>query len=150
MDVQTQEVYSEVYGILNMLGDSYIKKLPSSLIAMIEKEKKQDYSPKYISIESLNQQNIKRDSLSMIALLHLNYWCDSNEEKKQLREIFQKNEEKHQALIREKYNPENLFKEKEEVKETLKIEESTSIIEYKEQNFFRKILNKIIRFLKFG
>ena len=41
----------------------------------------------------------------MIALFHLNYWCNSNEEKEQLKQLFKNNEEKHQAEMREKYNP---------------------------------------------
>lgn len=31
MNVATQEMYSEVYSILNLLGNSYIAKLPKSL-----------------------------------------------------------------------------------------------------------------------
>ena len=39
MDIKTKEIYSEVYGILNMLGNNYIMKLPSSLYKMIEEKK---------------------------------------------------------------------------------------------------------------
>lgn len=38
MNVATQEMYSEVYSILNLLGNSYIAKLPKSLFKMIEEE----------------------------------------------------------------------------------------------------------------
>jgi len=69
MNVQTQEIYSEVYSILNLLGESYIKKLPVSLFNMIKEEKRQDYNPKYDSKINLEQQNIKRETLSMIALI---------------------------------------------------------------------------------
>lgn len=81
MDIKTKEIYSEVYGILNMLGNNYIMKLPSSLYKMIEEEKSNEYNPKYDSEVSLEEQNIRRESISMIALFHLNYWCCSNEEK---------------------------------------------------------------------
>ena len=110
MNVQTQEIYSEVYSILNLLGESYIAKLPTSLFNMIREEKRQDYNPKYDLKTNLGQQNIKRETLAMIALLHFNYWCDSEEEKNKLKEIFKTNEEKYQAEIKEKYNPDNLFK----------------------------------------
>ena len=142
MNVQTQEIYSEVYSILNLLGESYIKKLPVSLFNMIKEEKMQDYSPEYDSKINLEQQNIKRETLSMIALFHLNYWCDSDEEKNELKTLFKTNEEKHQAEIREKYNPDNLFK-----KHSLQQEESTitnevAMVEYKEP-LFKRIINKI-------
>ena len=142
MNVQTQEIYSEVYSILNLLGESYIKKLPVSLFNMIKEEKRQDYNPKYDSEINLEQQSIKRETLSIIALFHLNYWCNSDEEKNEIRTLFKTNEKKHQAEIREKYNPDNLFK-----KHSLQQEESTitnevAMVEYKEP-LFKRIINKI-------
>ena len=95
MNVATQEMYSEVYSILNLLGNSYIAKLPKSLFKMIEEEKSSTYNPQYREDQSLNEQNIKRESLSMIALFHLNYWCNSDEEKEQLKQLFKNNEENH-------------------------------------------------------
>ena len=47
MNVATQEMYSEVYSILNLLGNSYIEKLPKSLFKMIEEEKSSTYNPQY-------------------------------------------------------------------------------------------------------
>ena len=68
MDTKTKEIYSEVYGILNMLGKNYIEKLPSNLYKMIKQEKINEYNPQYDSSIALEQQNIKKESLSMIAL----------------------------------------------------------------------------------
>ena len=36
MDIKTKETYSEVYSILNMLGENYITKIPSKLYQMIK------------------------------------------------------------------------------------------------------------------
>lgn len=140
MNVQTQEIYSEVYSILNLLGESYIKKLPVSLFNMIKEEKRQDYSPKYDS--KINLQNIKRETLSMIALFHLNYWCNSDEEKNELKTLFKTNEEKHQAEIREKYNPDNLFKKRSLQQDENVITNEVTMVEYKEP-LFKRIINKI-------
>ena len=142
MNVQTHEIYSEVYSILNLLGESYIKKLPVSLFNMIKEEKKQDYNPKYDSKINLEQQNIKRETLSMIALFHLNYWCDSDEEKNKLRTLFKTNEERHQAEIREKYNPDNMFKKHNLQQEKSVITHEVAMVEYKEP-LFKRFINKI-------
>lgn len=91
MDINIQETYSEVYCILNMLGENYIKRLPNSLYKIIRDSKSSTYNPQYSKEKSLNEQNIKRESLSMIALFHLNYWCNSNEEKEQLKQLFKNN-----------------------------------------------------------
>lgn len=145
MNVYTQEMYSEVYSILNLLGNNYIAKLPKSLFKMIEEEKSSIYNPQYSEDKSLNEQNIKRESLAMIALFHLNYWCNSNEEKEQLKQLFKNNEEKHQAEIREKYNPDNLFKNRkqENTTESQPFINDVAIVKYKEKNFLQKIFDKI-------
>ncbi len=144
MNVHTQEIYSEVYSILNLLGESYIKKLPVSLFNMIKEEKKQDYMPKYDSKINLEQQDIKRETLSMLALFHLNYWCNSDEEKNELKTLFKTNEEKHQAEIRKKYNPDDIFKNKNTIEpEEVQPAEETSMTIVKEEKWYKKIFNLI-------
>lgn len=140
MDIKTKEIYSQVYGILEMLGNDYITKLPSSLYTMINDERLKEYNPHYDLSMALEQQDIKKEALSMIALFHFNYWCSSQEEKDKLQNLFKNNEEKYQAELREKYNPDNLFKNKQ--KEVEEKNEDTSMVEYKE-NIFKRIISKI-------
>ncbi len=143
MNVKTQEIYSEVYSILNLLGDNYVSRLPISLLNIIKETKLDTYNPQYEATISLEKQNIKRETIALIALLHLNYWCDSDEEKEQLRLLFKNNEERYQAEIREKYNPDNIFKKNnlEQVAEEI-IENETAMIQYKE-SIFKKLINRI-------
>ena len=79
--------------------------------------------------------------------MYLNYWCDSEEEKNELIEIFNENEIKYQEQSREKYNTDNLFKKKEENKDNAEIEK-VAIVEYKKQNFIQKIIDKIKKIFK--
>ena len=120
VSANTREIYSEVYSVLNILGNKYIDRLPKPLYNMIKKEKENTYNPKYDKTILLTEQNIKNESLSIIALLHLNYWCESNLDKKELLGIFKENENKYQKELREKYNPDNIFKNKEIKIETVK------------------------------
>ena len=147
MDVKTKETYSEVYSILNILGESYIKRIPTKLYQIIKEEKSNEYNPKYDSTIALEQQNIKKESLSMIALFHLNYWCDSKEEKQKLRTLLKNNEEKHQEELREKYNPNNVFKKYSITTEEKNTNEIVAMVEYKE-GIFKKVFNKIKSFFK--
>lgn len=155
MDGQTQDIYSEVYSVLNLLGENYIKKLPTSLFDMVKQKRNLNYSPKYNPKINLVEQNIKRESLSMIALFHLNYWCNSSEEKNELTRLFAANEEKHEAELREKYNPDNVFKN---VRKDTHIGENTvedsaenqiSMVKYKE-SIVKRILIKIKRIFHFN
>ena len=144
MSVNSQEIYSEVYSILNLLGDSYISKLPNSLLKMIKEEKSNTYNPQYNENQSLNEQNIKKESLSMIALFHLNYWCNSQEEKEELEQLFKANEEKYQAELREKYNPDNIFQNNSQpiIQQSEPIPQQQGLVEVK-QGFFAKFVNRI-------
>lgn len=145
MNIKTKDIYSETYQLLNLLGNEYIDKIPSKLFNIISEKRNCDYNPVYSIAIPLNEQKIKKETISMIALLHLNYWCENDEEKNELRKILKDNEEKHEKEMRELYNTDNIFKNrnsKPEIK-TNTIESQTSIIEYKEP-FFKKVIRKIL------
>ena len=149
MDTVTKEIYSEVYSVLKILGKKYIDKIPNSLYNMIQDNKLETYNPTYTLETDLNEQNIKRESISMIALMHLNYWCNSENEKNELKKIFKENDGKYKERIREKYNPDNLFNKKNiETEKITENVENTEIIKYKEETFFKRILRKIVNFFK--
>ena len=143
MDIKTKDIYSEVYQILNMLGNDYIDKLPTSLYNMLKEKRNIDYNPKYIIDTPLNEQNIKKESISVVALLHLNYWCEDEEEKLELKKILKDNEDKHQQELREKYNPDDIFEKNRKEKSIEFVRETeVALVEYKE-TVIKRIINKI-------
>lgn len=148
MSTQTKEMYSELYSILNMLGEKYIAKIPRTLMNIIEEEKNPEYNPIYDANIKLSEQNIKRETISMIALFHLNYWCDTQEEKAELKKLFKNNEITYQKELREKYNPDKIFeRQKEEIKTTVEpkaeFHENKEIAITKKENIITKLINKI-------
>lgn len=100
MEIEIKKMYSEVYSILEMLGEFYINKIPRELFNMIKEEKLENYNPHYDFTEISNEQNMKRETISMLALLYLKFWCNSFEEKEMLKKLFNKNEEEYQKKIR--------------------------------------------------
>ena len=63
--------------------------------------------------------------------------------------MYSENDKKIEAEMRERYNPDNLFKKKEKEEQNNEVkQENTELIEYKKQNIFKKILNKIMKFFK--
>lgn len=139
MNIKTKEIYSEVYQVLNLLGNEYIDKLPKSLFNMLEEKRNINYEPKYIEDIPLNKQDIKRETLSIIALLHLNYWCENLNEKNELNQMFKNNEDRYQDGLRKKYNPDNIFKK--QVQENI-MKNEVALVEYKE-SVFKRLINKI-------
>lgn len=149
MNEQTKNIYSEVYSILNLLDEEYKNKLPTEILNMIEQQKNSEYSPVYSLAESVENQNIQKETKAMIALFKLYYWCDSNEEQEQLVNLLKGNEDKVQAELRERYDIEKVFKKKQEYQNINKNEVSnnTAMIMDK-KTIFSKIINKIKEFFR--
>ena len=73
--------YSEVYAILNMIEDEYKERVPKNVMDFFEEERDKEYNPIIDVNIPLEKQNLKRKTLVLLAILNLNYWCDSEEEK---------------------------------------------------------------------
>ena len=123
-------VYAEIDAILNLMDEKYTNKIPQKLKNIFKEEKSLDYKPVIDTKKALNEQKLQKGTLVILAMLCLNYWCDSEEEKQELIKAYS------EAEIREKYNPDNLFKKREE------IPSDTQMIEYHE-GMLTKIWNKI-------
>ena len=138
---EKEEIYSELYSVLNLLGKSYIEKLPKQLYQLIENSRNPNYLPKYSFNEPLVNQNINRKTISMLALIDLNYWRKDNTEKQELVDILNRNKKTIDEYQSIKYNNDNLFK-KDRVVEQKPIQD-VKIAKYKE-NFWTKI-KKILK-----
>ena len=141
MDNKEKQIYSEVYSILNLLGKSYIDRLPNKLYEMIKEQRDLNYTPSYNLDLKFDKQNIKRETLSMIALFHLNYWCDTQEEKDKLQKLFNKNEQKYQTYIKENYDVNNAFKRR-NLENEENIQKSDSNITVYKESIFKILINK--------
>lgn len=148
MILDTMMAYSEVYKILNLLDEEYKERVPAKVRAFFEEERLKDYEPEINTDTPLTEQNLKRETIVLLAILNLNYWCDTPEEKQEILDELSNNEREKQELI-EKYNPDNLFKNKQNdvIENENKINtQEVSLVEYKKQGIFKRILDKITKF----
>lgn len=143
MLISDKDVYSEVYSVLNLLGDYFIEKIPVDTYKMIKEKRNKDYNPIYNLNISLDKQKISRRSLSVIALFDVNYWSGI-ERKSILKEMFKQNGIQRQNELSEKYKTEDMFKTI--VRENKNTGEE--IIVKEEKNIFYKILDKIKNLFK--
>lgn len=141
--------YSEVYEILNLLEDEYIEKVPQKVKDFFKEEKDINYTPVIDINIPLNEQNLKRETFVLLAMLNLNYWCNSDEEKQDFLNVLAQNE-KEKKELEEKYNPDNLFKNRTKTNTSDDSQQNLEMIEYKKQNFIQVLLNKIMKFFKRG
>ncbi|OKZ56463.1 MAG: hypothetical protein BHV99_05880 [Clostridium sp. 26_21] len=145
MVMENMLAYAEIDEILNLLENDYREKVPKKVRDFFKEEKMKDYHPEIDIEKPLIEQNLKRETMVLLAILNLNYWCENEEEKQSFLDELDKNEEEKKEL-EEKYNPDNLFKKEKQIK-ILK-EENTSLIEYKKTNMLKRVFERIINFFK--
>jgi hypothetical protein len=150
MNIKTKEIYSEVYQVLNLLGNEYIDKLPTSLINMLKEKREINYNPQYTDDIPLNEQNIKKETISIIVLLYLNYWCKNDNEISEVKNILKENENKYQVEPREKHNPDNIFSNQHRNSsiDNAQNNQELSLIERKNIKWYKKIWKTIKNFFR--
>lgn len=137
-------MYAELSEILKMMEPKEVNKIPKKLLEVIEKEKSNTYIPNYSSKIELNSQNIKKETLAMLALLYINYWCEDENEKKEYLKLIEENEQKYRQQIREKTDIKYITR-------TPKIEKNNvpeqELAVVKNKRFIKKVIEKIKSFL---
>ena len=88
----TLKAYSEVWAILNLLEDSLSSRVPQIVKDFFEDERLKDYIPKIDAGKPLHKQHLQRETFAILSLLHVNYWCDDEAQRKQLLRAMAKNE----------------------------------------------------------
>lgn len=144
--INTREAYAEVDNFIECL-DSYDKnKVPESIRKYFKKEKSKNYN-KIIDVnQPIKDQNLKDETLAIIAMLNLKYWCDDEEEKRRLMTIYSENEKKYQNELKEKYDIEKIFEERNNKK--LENYQEKNVPEIKKESFWDKLKNMILKMFK--
>ena len=138
------KAFSEVDTILSYMDSEDVNKIPENLRKMFKEKMDKDYKVNINTSVPLKNQNLKEETLGILAVLNLKYWCKDENEKKKILKIYAENEEKHQEELRKIYNPNDIFSNTHMAKkkdETQK--EKNLVVVEKETPFFIKILNKV-------
>ena len=133
------EAVVEVLDILKHTRKTDIEKIPKKLLNFFENVKSSTYVSKIDHSKKLNTQDLKPKTRAIIAMLYRNYWCPV-EEKEQFDRILQENYEKEQKVLRDKYNPDNIFNDKRNI--ITEENEYKEMIVYRE-SIFKRFINKI-------
>ena len=109
--MNSNRTYSEIYVILDILGEEYINKIPKKLYNLICEQRDPDYTPDLMSETGiLNEALISRETLALFAVLNVKYFMQDEFEKKEYMKTLRENEREYQIDQMQKYNPDNLFK----------------------------------------
>ena len=133
-NIEYIQANTEIKCLLKYFPINYIKKLPTKLLEMIYKNSDDKYNIEVDLKKGLKKQNINKKAKDMLAVLTYNYWSTETE-KKDIIERLNENENTYQEKLREKYNPDSIFKDRERKAEA--VENSNAMIEYKETIFIK-------------
>lgn len=101
--------YTEVNYIINHLNERYKERVPQKMLKFFNEFKDPNYQVKINPYRPLQEQGLQRYALEIIALLHLKYWCEGEDRKKELYGLMARNQEKLDIQMRQKYSVEKLF-----------------------------------------
>ena len=136
----TNLAFAEIADIINHLDKDLYNKIPNKFLKMINLKKDRTYKINIDYSRDIHEQ-ILHETKVILGLMYRDYFV-SDEEREKLREREQKQIKQEKEKIREKYNPDNLFKNK-KLEKNDNEEEPKILVEYKEKTVIQKIFDKI-------
>ena len=103
------KAYTEIYEILNYMPISYIRKLPIELLNLFEQNRNKEYKYCVNIDKKLNEQEMLTETKSILTVLYRDYWA-TPEKKATIIQKERIERELYQNELRQKYNPDDIFK----------------------------------------
>lgn len=105
MEEEKRKAYSEVVEILKMIDDEErIEKIPFEVIELIKNSADPTYRPELSKEIPLEEQNLKKETYSIMAWIASKYWNENIEpvstieEKEEVKNVIQELEKEHQEI----------------------------------------------------
>lgn len=133
-NIEYANAYSEVLEILKNISKEDYEKVPSEKIDLFEKNANKNYNFQYDANLTLDEQDVSKRAKAIIAILFRDYWATTEQREK----ILAKQNYDRIQIEKDKqkqYDVDCIFKNKEKKAET--VENSVSMVEYKESIFTR-------------
>lgn len=150
MKQEYMEAFTEVNEIFKLMPQELLEKIPTKFRQVIQEE----MDKKYITDikEPIEECELKDETIIILGLIYRDFLCTPEERRilqeqdtKQLQDM----QKKLEMEMKEKYNPDNIFKNRQETKkEITKNSEEKSLTVISEEKWYQKIFNIIKRIFK--
>lgn len=132
----------QVNEILKHMEPNLKARIPKKVSSYFENNKSKDFQWEIDYAQSLERQDLLPTTKEILTVLYKDYICN-DKERFELEQTLKNNEIAYQKKLREKYNPDDIFKNRQKKIELAKSEkEVVEIVTYKE-SFLSKIITKI-------
>jgi hypothetical protein len=147
---RTKQAYAEIDAFIEILPEDKKRKIPKNMKEFFKEQKDKGYKKEIDINIPVEEQNLKEETLALIALLYIKYICEDEEEKQNLKKIYAENESRYRKEKNEKYSEEKIMQKRNEdlaseCDQSLQNSinnKSKALIEYKEP-ILKRIMNKI-------
>ena len=143
------KAYKEIVEILKYMPKESVNKIPSKMLEMFNEEQSKDYNFKIDTEKPFEEQELLEETKAILANMFRDYWATEYQ-----REIILQKEkfdrEELEKIKREKYNPDDIFEEKEktDILSNKAPEKSNKLpVEIKKENLFKRLIIFIKKFL---
>ena len=147
-EMEYSEAAVEVLDILNHTNKEDVARIPQSFIKFLTNISSKSYKVKFNHEQPISGLNLKKQTRELLGFIYITWWCDKEEREKYKKLIHESNIKNEE--IKEKYSVNDLFNNRKENQEHKIIQNEnvmkTSITEYKKENIFKRVLNKILSF----
>ena len=150
--INLKDRLSELDVLLNYIDSEDWVKIPDNIIFYIKENKNKEYDWEYDETKSLEEQNLNKDTFSLLTFIMYKYIA-SEEEKQEINLLVNESTEE----LKQKYDVNNIFKknteEKQEIsnsQENSSISEQTALvkIDEKKENLFSILISFFKRIFK--
>lgn len=130
------KAFKELNEIIKFFPTNEYSKIPKSFMNFIRENMDDDYEYVVEHIDDFQNQEMLDETKILLSIVYRDF-ISSKEEHNQIIEMEKNELLQEEKRIREKYNPDNLFKTKKSTVEV--VENSVAMVEYKESIFARII-----------
>jgi len=135
----SSDVYEEVYEVLGYMDKTTVMKIPEEILVKIKENRNSNFKTKINKENIFDEQNISKEAVDLLCWLDYTYWMD-DDSKSKIDKINKEIQDINEKEKREKYNPDNIFKNR-------KIEKTNNLpIEIEKINFWKKIIQYVQKF----
>lgn len=144
VSVKDANAMAEVIYYLKGIRQEDVDKIPKKFIQFLNENASKEYICNFDYNRPLKELNILDETRGIIGMICYNYWCVTEQQKELYLKKLSQNEQQYQEILHEKYNLDNLFKNRKQeyVEETQNIANEVAMVEYR-RSTLKKVINKI-------
>ena len=147
MEDNYPKAYKEVIEILNYVPKESVDKIPKTMIDTFKTKMDKEYDFTVDVNKSFEEQDILEETKAIFANIFRDYWATPyQKERIEAKEKYDRQKLEEEKM--KKYNPEDIFKKKQQINESKTVENYNENLpmEVKKDSFYIKIINLFKKF----